>query len=429
MSTWPLRFVHASDFHLEQSPHGLSDVPDHLREMLLEAPYQAAGNVFDTAIVEEVDCVLLAGDIVNAKLAGPRALVFLAEQFERLAESGIEIYWAGGRVDPPRTIRAATDWPANVHLFAAGDTEEFVHHRDGQPIAHIVGCARGRSKNIPISKLQPPPTDRFSIGVAHGQLTHAAVEQQQVAYLAAGGHHGQRSFGAGRRVAEYPGSPQGRSPRETGRHGCHLVEVDPTNRPHTRFVATDVFRWTTEPVVVDDSTSSVKLEQQMTDRLHQLVDELVNEAEGIPQLITWNVTGHGPLLRELRSGDIGEPLLATLRQSFGHLNPALWSVSIKVESTAATLPREWSEQDTILGDFLRLTERHITDPDLPMNLEALVSEHHLAGSLEKAVCFPTSAVRERVLKDAALLGADLLGADLVCGSPSGGHSIQTSSAE
>ena len=76
MSTWPLRFVHASDLHLKQSPHGLSDGPDHLREMLREAPYQAAGNVFDTAIVEEDDCVLLAGDIVNAKLGVRRDGVF-----------------------------------------------------------------------------------------------------------------------------------------------------------------------------------------------------------------------------------------------------------------------------------------------------------------------------------------------------------------
>ena len=42
MSNWPFRFVHASDFHLEQPLCGVTDVPDHLRELFLEAPYAAA---------------------------------------------------------------------------------------------------------------------------------------------------------------------------------------------------------------------------------------------------------------------------------------------------------------------------------------------------------------------------------------------------
>ena len=42
MSTRPFRFVHASDFHLEQPLMGVAEVPDHLRELFLDAPYAAA---------------------------------------------------------------------------------------------------------------------------------------------------------------------------------------------------------------------------------------------------------------------------------------------------------------------------------------------------------------------------------------------------
>ena len=45
MSHRPFRFVHASDFHLEMPLAGLAEVPDHLREPLLEAAYTAAARV------------------------------------------------------------------------------------------------------------------------------------------------------------------------------------------------------------------------------------------------------------------------------------------------------------------------------------------------------------------------------------------------
>ena len=95
----PFRFIHASDFHLDRPLRGLSEVPDHLRGALVDAPYRAAERVFDAAIRERVDFVALAGDIVDPLLAGPRGLVFLSEQFEKLGAAGIKVYWATGRTD------------------------------------------------------------------------------------------------------------------------------------------------------------------------------------------------------------------------------------------------------------------------------------------------------------------------------------------
>jgi len=78
------KFLQASDLHLEQPLYGLTEVPDHLRELLLEAPLQAAARVFETAILEDVDFVILAGDVINPHTAGPHAMAFLLDQFEQL---------------------------------------------------------------------------------------------------------------------------------------------------------------------------------------------------------------------------------------------------------------------------------------------------------------------------------------------------------
>src|SRR5207247_5013643 len=64
-------FVHASDLHLELPPHGLSEIPEHLRDSLLEAPYRAADRVFALALSEKADFVVLAGEVLNASQTGP----------------------------------------------------------------------------------------------------------------------------------------------------------------------------------------------------------------------------------------------------------------------------------------------------------------------------------------------------------------------
>ena len=73
MAGLPFTFLHTSDLHLEQPLHGVAEVPDHLCELFLDAPYRAAQSIFDAAIEHRVDFVVLAGDVADWHRAGPRA--------------------------------------------------------------------------------------------------------------------------------------------------------------------------------------------------------------------------------------------------------------------------------------------------------------------------------------------------------------------
>ena len=84
MSGQSFRFLHASDFHLEEPLGGLAEVPPHLGELFLDAPFTAAERVFDVAVRERVDFVILSGDILEPTLAGPRGISFLLNQFATL---------------------------------------------------------------------------------------------------------------------------------------------------------------------------------------------------------------------------------------------------------------------------------------------------------------------------------------------------------
>jgi hypothetical protein len=125
-------------------------------------------------------------------------------------------------------------------------------------------------------------------------------------------------------------------------------------------------------------------------------------------LISWTIGGNGPLLAELRRGALGPELLGRLRSEYGLASPAAWSVSLGTEP-AASLPEAVYEQQTILGDFLRAVRQYEMNPAESLGIEAYLGEPHLAGSLAAAASVADEAARQRVLRDAALLGAHLLG--------------------
>ena len=90
----------------------------HLADLLIDAPYAAAERVFELVGSERADFLVLAGDIVHVDRAGPRAVAFLLEQFERLAVREIAVYWLAGPAERRGPWPSEIKLPANVHLFA-----------------------------------------------------------------------------------------------------------------------------------------------------------------------------------------------------------------------------------------------------------------------------------------------------------------------
>ena len=68
------RFIHASDFHLESPLGDLDTIPSHLRDAMADAPRRAVKAVFDAALVDNIDFVVLSGDLLNPQTAGPHGM-------------------------------------------------------------------------------------------------------------------------------------------------------------------------------------------------------------------------------------------------------------------------------------------------------------------------------------------------------------------
>jgi DNA repair exonuclease SbcCD nuclease subunit len=410
MSHRPFRFVHASDFHLETPLEGVAEVPDHLREPLIDAAYTAAGRVFDAVLAEEAEFLVLSGDILHPPHTGPRGPLFLSEQFARLAQRQIPIYWATGGVDPPEVWPGVIPLGEQVHLSARGRVTEFVHRRDGVPLARVLLAGRDGNRALRAGDFELSTIDAglYCLAAAHGTVETAALALSGIDYWALGGRHDRSTLCSSPPMVHYAGSPQGRRPEEAGPHGCTLVQVDENGQSRTHLAPTDAIRWLSQRVVIDEATGRDGLESLLRQRLHTLLEDTPK----LDLMVSWTVAGSGPLVAQLRRGKLAGELLAALRSEHGFASPAAWSVSLEVEPLAG-LPSEWFEQETIRGDLLRAIRQLEMNHAEPLELEGYLAEAHLAGALAAAAAMPERAVRQAVLREAAWLGVDLLSGEEV----------------
>ncbi len=401
--TQPLRLVHASDLHLERPLYGLADVPDHLRDLLIEAPYHAAEQVFETALAEDADAVLLAGDVLDVDRAGPPAIVLLLDQFSRLNDRGIPVYWAGGMVDAPDNWPRSVSLPPNVHVFPVGRVESLDLIRAGQTLARVQGTSCRDDGEVETRGFHRDAHGLFTVGVSHGTNDSAGREGDRVHYMALGGRHLQQTVDHEPGMAHYCGTPQGRCPTETGPHGCTVITVDESARARTKFVATDVVRWIEQAIEVTATTKS----EQLHDRMVERMEKVIAQHPGVDLFVRWTIRGTGALVNRLRPGGLGDELLMDMRRKFGERTPAAWSISLQCDSPLS-VPAEWYDQETCLGDFLREVREFELHDDLPFDLLQFVPEDAREDELAGIASVTSGAERTALLCRAAKLGVDLL---------------------
>ncbi len=398
----PLRLVHASDFHLERPLGGIAEVPDHLREVFLEAPFEAARKVFETVLSEGADALLLAGDIVDFDLAGPRAIVFLREQFQRLAAHEIPVYWACGSADPADSWPASVELPANVHVFPVGQVTDFELRRGGATVGRIQGISHSPGMSLADAGFCRDPQGLFTVGVFYDSAAASNTVGDHVDYLALGGQHQRQTINQPPGLAHYAGSPQGRRPHETGPYGCTLVSVDEAGHTKTRRVATDQIRWIREAIEITAGTDEDALLTQMQARISKLRTQHV----GSPLLVTWEVTGRGQVLNHLRSGGISDLMVQRLRDQYGQQSPGVWTVEIACHAPL-DVPQEWVDEETILGDLLREFQTLEADGEADLKLQEFLPAG-LAGETWDELATVPESQRADLLWAASKIAVDLL---------------------
>jgi DNA repair exonuclease SbcCD nuclease subunit len=229
-----MRFLHCADLHLD-SPlrsQGLRD--PSLARRLQGASRLALARLVDAAIEEEVDALLLAGDIFDNGVADVTSRVALAGELRRLSRAGIATVMIRGNHD------------ALLDHTRYGPLEEGVVLLDAaRPTCHVGDAAiHGlgfESRHVATSLLPRYPAAEAgvvnvglmhtSLGGAEGHDLYAPCSEADLLghgydYWALGHIHKRFERRSEAALAVMPGIPQGRHAREPGRGSATLVEID-----------------------------------------------------------------------------------------------------------------------------------------------------------------------------------------------------------
>lgn len=396
------RFIHASDFHLERPPGDLDVLPNHLRDALATAPLKAAKSVFEAAMVENIDFLVLAGDLLNPATAGPRGMSMLLNHFEILHQKKTPVFWAAGAVDDPARWPEAVPLPPNVTLFPKNRTLSVPVQRAGRTICHVIGRSSEGRTELHVPSYRVDPTDEFTVAVGAGTADADSLAEGRFNYWALGGEHQRTEIDGGANAgAVYCGSPQGRSLDEPGPHGYTLVDVDSERSARIHEVECDQFRYCNVEIDGSEIAGSGNIRGVLSGRIARLLHD-----NGSRHLILgWDIVVTAETLHT-----VGDPyeLLAWLRREYGHGTPSAWTARLNVRAPKK-YPKNWCDEDTILGDFLRASERHAKTGGRDLNLAPFTEEHvALARSTAALLADAQSAIRGELLDEATRIGVEFL---------------------
>lgn len=371
------RFLHAADLHLDSPFAGLEGLPAAVRKEVRESTFQAMKKLVQAAMEQEVDFVVVSGDIYDAADRSLKARIAFQQAAEQLAEQGISIYAVHGNHDPLNSAKAGLAWPESVHVFGADE----VSHRDVQlpgkgAVARIHGISYAYSAVRDNLSLKFPEADPgiFHIGLLHANVDgHAAHDNYAPCSIAdlmtrgmdywALGHVHQRRVLNEQPWIVYPGNIQGRHIRETGEKGCMLVQISEGGAASLEFIPTDVLRWHHRELSISDLAQ----EQELIDAIRSEMDEIRNESNGRSGMLRLTLTGRGPLHAFLNDAGQHRDLIGSFQEEEAAYaeagEPFLWLESLRDETGSAVNRQALLEDDGFLGDLLRMSEELMGDAE------------------------------------------------------------------
>ena len=230
------RFVHTADVHLDSPLATLALRDPELAELIGGATRKAFVAVIDLCLAEQVDALLIAGDLYDGEQTSMKTARFLADQLRRLHEAGVATFVIRGNHDAESRITRELTLPESVKVFA-GRAEAVSLGRGGLEVAvHGVSFAHKHAPESLVPKFRPPVPGSVNIGILHtslgGSPAHGLYAPCALADLhGAGfdywalGHIHQRFEERGRAAIVMPGNPQGRDINEAGSKSATLVTI------------------------------------------------------------------------------------------------------------------------------------------------------------------------------------------------------------
>ena len=329
----PFRFVHAADVHLDSPLRSLALRDPSLADLIGNATRRAFIGIVDLCLDEQVDALLLSGDLYDGEQTSMKTARFLADQLRRLHEAQIKVFVIRGNHDALSRITKELTLPDSVTIFGGrAAAVPMARERGAIPVAiHGISFAQPHAPESLLPRFRPPVEGALNIGLLHtslnGSPAHDPYAPCGLAELQAGGfrywalgHIHKRATTEGAATVVMPGMPQGRDINEAGAKSVTLATV------------------------TDDG--SILLEERFTSVAQ--FERVTVELGGIED---WRdmVRALGQALGQVRDGVVSEHLVARLHLTGA--TPLAWRLRqdadllrTEAENQAAALGKSWIDK-------------------------------------------------------------------------------------
>ena len=370
----PFRFLHAADIHLDSPLIGLSGVEGRVAERIRTAPRAAFELLVEKAIEEEVDSLVIAGDLYDGTWRDYKTGLFFAEQMGRLNQARIPVFLLHGNHDAQSQITRPLVLPDNVNVFGIRKAETF-QIEELSVALHGQSFRQAATTDNLVPGYPSPIDGAFNIGVLHtalgGMGEHANYAPCSLAELVAKGydywalghvHQGQVLHEQPHVV--FPGNLQGRHVRETGPKGAYLVTVDHGEVTDLTALEMDVVRWS----VLDVDVIPAGGIDDIVDLIRRAVAQGAEEAAG--RLLACRILLQGRTELHNRLVTDAEELTAEARSvALGLGEEVAWVEQVAVRTTPVADAALLEAREDTLGDLQRMLQDAGADKELLTQLQ------------------------------------------------------------
>lgn len=346
MTVESLRFLHSADLHLELPIQEIVEAPPSIVQRISSLSSRLLQRLIEIAVSEEVQFVLLAGDVMDWRRAGPALCEEWIAFCETLAEQGIPVIQAASAAERARPMPASlvsqgvvllsgerprtTDW-----ALANGTRVVFVDWpEDAAGPESDAFLTSGREAD-------------YVIAVRHRAGREGLPSLVPLDYWALGGGHKRATDTSGTVTLHDPGAPIARRPNEDATSSVTVVTLHQGGACDLQFRNTGLLRWESVPLLLTETCSEAEFLSHAVQEW-----EARRQAGSAEHLLRFQVCGDPIRMIAWRRAGILDRVLGELRARCERENGGPWPLGIDLDPWEEW-PAEWLNEDSFRGELLR----------------------------------------------------------------------------
>lgn len=355
-----MKILHTGDIHLDSpftgvSPADAENAKRELRRTFSQMMHYAAEN--------DIDMVLIAGDVFDCSFATPDTARVMARELEDVR---IPVVIAPGNHDPytENSIWKKKAFPKNVHIFTKSELTCFTFESLG---ARVYGAAftDANMKNCPLDGKRAEDDGKINLLLVHGDttdpfsnkcpVTASAISAFGADYTALGHIHNPAAANAALSAkgvnAAYCGCPQGRDFGECGVKGAYVVTIDESG-VSKEFVPFSGKVYTAVTVTLDRA---------------ETMEDVISEVRAA---VSAESTNESTLLRVILKGEVSPDLVILCDEAEKACGEGLYRIEVIDETVPFLSASELREDKSIRGEVFRLLSPKMESEDPAVRDEA-----------------------------------------------------------